>query len=295
MQNEIENILFSRLVKQTIPFEFISIQEVYKRASESNFDLCKPHRIEFHALIIVFEGESKHTVDFKKEALSPGVILPITKGQVHSFNKELTIKGYVIGFEESFITQNISDKNLFHFLQVYNTSNIQIGKESINSLRPILELIQNYLKDVDVNLKLEIIHSTFMTLLFQIKRLACNQHVFFDSERFKNFYLFKELIIRHYSEIHNAKDYAKKLNVSYNYLNEICKEIVNKTAKEFIDSWLLLEIKRNISEKRYTSQEIAFKMGFKEPSNFIRFFKKYTEITPLQFQEKLKKTDSIRD
>ncbi|KAA1241548.1 AraC family transcriptional regulator [Aquimarina sp. RZ0] len=293
MKNKVENILFSRFLKQNIPFELITIQELYKRVLGSNFDLSKPHRIDFHALIIIFEGESKHTIDFKEEILSPGVILPITKGQVHSFNKELTVKGYVIGFEESFITQNINNKNLFHFLQVYHTSNIQIGKENINSLKLILELTQTLLKDVDTNLKSEIIHSTFMTLLFQIKRLACNQHVFFDSERLKNFYLFKELIIKHYSEIHNAKDYAKRLNVSYNYLNEICKEIVNKTAKDFIDSWLLLEIKRNISEQRYTSQEIAFKMGFKEPSNFIRFFKKYTKITPLQFQEKLKITDSI--
>lgn len=84
-------------------------------------------------------------------------------------------------------------------------------------------------------------------------------------------------------------------NVSYHYLNEICKEIARQTAKAFIDSWLLLEIKRNISEKKYTSQEIAFKMGFKEPSNFIRFFKKYAKITPLQFQEELKKTPSIRN
>ena len=287
MTNDIENILLSRFLKHKIPFELITIQELYKRVSGSHFDLSKPHRTDFHALIITIEGESKHIVDFKEEILSPGVILPITKGQVHSFNKDLTVKGYVIGFEESFITQNISEKNLFHFLQIYHTSHIQTGKENINSIKPILALIQTFLKDVDANLKSEIIHSIFMTLLFQIKRLACNQHTFFDSERLKNFYLFKELIIKHYDEIHNAKDYAKRLNVSYNYLNSICKEIVNKTAKEFIDDWLLLEIKRNISEKRYTSQEIAFKMGFKEPSNFIRFFKKHTKITPLQFQETL--------
>ena len=285
---KIENILFSRFVKHNIPFELIRIQELYQRVLGKNFDLSIPHRVDFHALIVVFEGESKHTVDFKEEHLSPGVIIPIRKGQVHAFNKELTVNGYVIGFEESFITQNISDKNLFHFLQVYHTTKIQIGKESINSLRPILELIQTFLKDEGANLKVDIIHSSFMTLLFQIKRLACNQQVFFESERLKNFYLFKELIIKHHNEIHNAKDYAKRLNVSYNYLNDICKEIVNKTAKEFIDSWLLLEIKRVISEKKYTSQEIAFKMGFKEPSNFIRFFKKHTKITPLQFQEKLK-------
>lgn len=287
MEDKIENILFSRFVKQPIPFEFIPIHELYKRVSEENYDLSVPHRIDFHALIIVLEGESYHIVDFKKEALSPGVILPISKGQVHSFNKELTIKGYIIGFEEGFITQNTTDKNLFQFLQIYHTSRIQIAKESLKALKPVLQLIEGFLKDENTNLKLEIVYTTFMTLLLQIKRLACNSHKTFDSQRFKDFHRFKQLISKHYYELHNAKAYAARLDVSYNYLNEISKEIVNKTAKEFIDSWLLLEIKRNLSEKKYTSQEIAFKMGFKEPSNFIRFFKKHTGLTPLQFQETL--------
>ncbi len=293
MNDDIENIPFLRFAKQDIPFELISIRELYQRVSEQNFDLSKPHRIDFHALIIVFGGKSKHTIDFKEEAISTGTILPIKRGQIHSFNKQETVKGYVIGFEDAFITQNINDKNLFHFLQIFYTPNIQIGKKSINSIESILLLIERLVEDGDTNLKAEIICSSFMTLLFQIKRLACKQHIFFETERLKNFYLFKESIIKNYNKLHSAKDYAKKLNVSYNYLNNICKEITNKTAKEFIDGWLLLEIKRNISENKYTSQEIAFKMGFKEPSNFNRFFKKHTKITPLQFLENLKKNNSI--
>ncbi|MGY6649743.1 helix-turn-helix domain-containing protein [Wenyingzhuangia sp. IMCC45574] len=288
MKKEIENIPFSRFAKQDIPFELISIEELYTRVAESNFDLSKPHRIDFHALIIVLEGSSTHTIDFKEEALLPGTILPIKKGQVHSFHIKQKVAGYVIGFKDNFITQNINDKNLFHFLQIFHTINIQIGQENSNAILPVLVQIEGLMEDENKNLKAEIIHSSFMTLLFQIKRLACNKHTFFETERLKNFYLFKELIIENYSKFHNAKEYAKKLNVSYNYLNQICKEITNKTAKNFIDDWLLLEIKRNISENKYTSQEIAFKMGFKEPSNFIRFFKKHTKITPLQFQETLK-------
>ena len=294
MKEEIDNIPFSRFTKQDIPFELISIRELYKRVSEQNFDLSNPHRIDFHALIIVFEGESTHTIDFKEESISTGTILPIKKGQIHSFNKQQIVKGYVIGFGDIFITQNISDKDLFHFLQIFHTPNIQIGKKSMNSLHSILLQIEGLVEDDDTNLKAEIIRSSFMTLLLQIKRLACKQHTFFETERLKDFYLFKELIIKNYSKLHNAKDYANKLNVSYNYLNEICKEITNKTAKDFIDSWLLLEIKRNISENKYTSQEIAFKMGFKDPSNFNRFFKKHTKTTPLQFLENLK-NNAIRD
>ncbi|CAM1345057.1 helix-turn-helix domain-containing protein [Tenacibaculum amylolyticum] len=117
----------------------------------------------------------------------------------------------------------------------------------------------------------------------------------FESQRYNDFIKFKRLITQHHTSSHNAKDYASLLSVSYKYLNDICKEIGQKTAKAFLDSWLLLEVKRNISENKYTSQEIAYKMGFKEPSNFIRFFKKHTGITPNQFSKELTKTSSVTD
>lgn len=289
MKNDIENIIFSRFVNQPIPFEFITIKELYTRCKQSDYDLSNPHRIKFNALIIITEGESVHTIDFKEEILSPGVILPLTKDQVHSFNKDLTVKGYVISFEENFITENISKKNLFHFLHIYHTPSILIGKENIAILIPFLQLLETLHLESNNIMKAEIINSVFIALIFQIKRLSIYQHKTFESQRFKDFIQFKQLITVYYHESHNVKDYAKKLTVSYKYLNDICKQIGHKTAKAFLDSWLLLEAKRNISENKYTSQEIAYKMGFKEPSNFIRFFKKFTNLTPNQFQKKLEK------
>ncbi|WP_298508093.1 AraC family transcriptional regulator [uncultured Kordia sp.] len=287
MANDIENIVFSRFVKQPIPFEFISIETLRDRCEESAYDLSKPHRIEFHALILITKGESTHTIDFKEQKIFPGIVLPLTKDQVHAFSKERATDGFVISFEESFITQNISEKNLFHFLQMYNTPSVYIGEENLQVIQPFLTLLKSLHKEENLNMKSEMIHSAFMTLLFKIKQLSVYQHKTFESKRFKDFLSFKLLITQHYEESHNAKTYAEKLNVSYKYLNDICKEISGKTAKAFLDSWLLLEIKRTISEQKYTSQEIAFKMGFNEPSNFIRFFKKYTQTTPKQFLKQL--------
>ncbi|WP_346882515.1 helix-turn-helix transcriptional regulator [uncultured Algibacter sp.] len=285
MPVEIENIIFSRFVKQTIPFEFISLHELYKRCKQHAFDLSNAHRIEFHALIIITKGEGTHSIDFKVQKLFPGVILPLTKEQVHAFEKQKNVSGFVISFEENLITQNISEQNLFHFLQLFHNPTILIGEENIKLLTPFLDLLQNIITNQNTNLKPELIKSIFMGLLFQIKRHSIYQHKIFESQRFKHFLAFKQLLTETYQDNHNAKDYAKKLSVSYKYLNDVCKEISNKTAKSFIDNWLLLEIKRNISEKKYGSQEIAFKMGFKEPSNFNRFFKKHTGLTPNQFKK----------
>ncbi len=295
MPIEIENIIFSRFVKQSIPFEFISISELYNRCEKSAYDLSNPHRIKFHALIIITKGKGKHIVDFQKQELFPGVILPLTKEQVHSFSKPLTVSGFVISFEEHFLTRNISEQNLFHFLQLFHNPNILLAEENMELLTPFFDLLLRVNKQTNTNLKSELINSIFLGLLFQIKRLSIYQHEVFESQRFKDFIAFKQLLTKKYQESHNAKDYANDLSVSYKYLNDICKEISKDTAKSFIDKWLLLEIKRNISEKKYTSQEIAFKMGFNEPSNFIRFFKRFTGLTPNQFQKESGFLPSVRD
>ena len=284
MPQEIENIVFSRFVNQPVPFELISLQELYDRCGRSSYDLSVPHRIEFHCLIVITAGTSTHKADFKEELLFPGIILPITKGQVHSFNKDLTVEGYVVSFDETFIMHNMSEKNLFHFLHVYHSPSVHIGQENLSIIQPYIEILSTELNSEKLNLKSEFLQSAFMLLLLQIKRLSIYKHKTFESQKFKDFIKFKQHICTHYKENHNAKEYAHMMQVSYKYLNDICKEITGNTAKVFINNWLLLEIKRTISENKYSSQEIAYRLGFKEHSNFIRFFKKHTGTTPSKFK-----------
>lgn len=287
MSENIENIPFDEVAEQSIPFEILTLNELYERFQRHAVDLFSTHRIQFNALIVITEGSSTHTIDFKQYVLSPGVLIPLVKDQVHFFERELTVKGYIISFNEAFITDNISEKNLFHFLHLYHTTDLLIGTENIALLLPLIEMLREVQASMNDNLKADFIKSIFLAFLIQIKRLTVYQHEAFESRRFKDFIQFKQLVGGHYTESHNAKDYAHLLGVSYKYLNDICRELSGKTAKVFIDSWLLLEIKRNLSEQKYTTQEVAFKMGFQEPSNFIRFFKKYTGTTPAKFAKSL--------
>ncbi len=287
MKQPIENIVFSRFVKQSIPFELISLRELYRRCDASSYDLSIPHRIAFHALIIVTNAKSKHMVDFKEYDLFPGVVLPLTKGQVHAFHKNLEIEGIVISFEERFISQNISEKDLFHFLHLYHTPHIVIGEENLKAIDAMIQLLRGVHEDKNTHLKSDLIRAIFISLLLQITRFSTKQHQILESQRFKDFIRFKSLVSQHYTQNHKAGYYAKKMGISYKYLNDVCKEVTSKTARVFIDEWLLLEIKRNVIENRYSSKEISFKMGFNEPSNFIRFFKRHTGTTPRKFQQTL--------
>ncbi|OJJ23128.1 hypothetical protein BKI52_01895 [marine bacterium AO1-C] len=285
MSNSVESVLLSQFITQAIPFDLITVKELHERCSLHNFDLSKPHRLRFNALMIVTEGKSKHLIDFKEQTVFPGVVLPLTKEQIHAFDLNNPFQGYVISFEEELITQNISEKNLFHFLHLFYTQSIVVQEEQLVELNPYLTLLKNAQKSAQLHLKSELIQSVLMALLFQIMQLSAMDKKTLESQRFLDFIRLKQLLRKHLYEFHNAKDYAQMLSVSYKYLNDICKENSNQTIKAFIDNWLMLEIKRLIIENKHSLQEIAFKMGFEEPSNFIRFFKKYAGQSPGQFKK----------
>ncbi len=51
-------------------------------------------------------------------------------------------------------------------------------------------------------------------------------------------------------------NFIKKMMVFYKYLNDISKKLGNVTAKAFIDNYILLETKRNLSKKNYSRNSL---------------------------------------
>ncbi|MCT4613753.1 MAG: AraC family transcriptional regulator [Marinifilaceae bacterium] len=287
MDHQLKNIPHIEIAGQKIPFEIISFKDLYRRHQDTPNLLFDCHRIQFNALFIILSGKSQHSIDCEKYPMQAGTIIPMVKGQVHHFEKNLNIEGIVITFPDNFITENISENNLFQFLQLYHSPILNIDTHNISLLNPLIEQLFTIQESENSNLKLDFIKSTFISLVIQLIRLTPIQSSLNSTKNFMDFVRFKQLLKNKYTQTHNANDYAQELGISYKVLNSICKANANKTAKAFIDHWLVLEIKRNIAEHTTSIKEIAFNTGFDEPTNLIRFFKKHTGFTPKQYAESL--------
>ncbi|TKG95108.1 helix-turn-helix domain-containing protein [Puteibacter caeruleilacunae] len=285
MNMDVKKVYHPNVVPQSVPFEIITFKNLYQR-HQSN-DLFDCHRIQFNALFIIFSGQSVHSIDCQKYHMQAGTIIPMVKDQVHHFEKELKVEGVVITFPDEFITDNISERDLFHFLQLYHSPILQIDQNNLSLLQPFIDLLFAEQESENTYLKRDLLTSTFISLVIQLLRLNPFQNIAASSQRFIDFVRFKRLIKEQFAKTHNANDYAAEMGVSYKYLNAICKENSNKTAKAFIDSWLVLEIKRNIAEKKSSVKEIAYNTGFEEPTNMIRFLKKHIGLTPKEYADSL--------
>ena len=99
---------------------------------------------------------------------------------------------------------------------------------------------------------------------------------------------FKVLINKFFKKWHATTEYANELSISSDYLNRIVKAQTGKTAKEHIQSRIIVEAKRLLYFTEMTTKEIGFELGFSEPANFSSFFKSHVGVSPSKFIESKK-------
>ncbi|MEM8887375.1 MAG: helix-turn-helix transcriptional regulator [Bacteroidota bacterium] len=286
MRADIPSISFKPAI-ENLELEIVKVEELFSRKLDRlKHDPQQPHRPSFNILLLPMEGKGKHMVDFQEYSLEAGDVLVIAKGQVHAFEKSPQYKGYLLLFTEDFILHYFPEESLKLLSRLYN---YHIGSPLLKDQGFVQALIDEIARELAHDsdfAKNHILAALLSVFLLRLER----ENLKMDAPEQKQgqydvFNSFRLLVEKNFSNTRNGLDYAEKLSLSYKSLNKLCKGFTGKTAKQFIDDYLMLEAKRNLLASSLSVKEISYKMGFDELSNFVKFFKKHLAITPHAFRE----------
>ncbi len=96
-------------------------------------------------------------------------------------------------------------------------------------------------------------------------------------------YLYNESLKK--NGLPSVAELAEKLSISPRYLSDLLKQETGKTALELIHISLISEAKNMLRIGEKGISEIAYELGFENPSYFTRLFKKQTGMKPLEFKK----------
>jgi AraC family transcriptional regulator of adaptative response / methylphosphotriester-DNA alkyltransferase methyltransferase len=96
-----------------------------------------------------------------------------------------------------------------------------------------------------------------------------------------------ELMTRPETRRLSSSDFAAKLFIAPRHLTNTIKLTTGKSPCEVMEERITLEAEKLLSETTLSVAEIAYKFGYQEPTNFIKFFKGMAGITPLQYRKRL--------
>jgi len=243
----------------------------------------RPHKHdEYYELIFLAEGQGFHSIESEKYLISSPEVYLLKPGQLHFWQFTSIPKGFVIIYRENEFDP-VNEKRLLDMLrELQAMTRLRLTRD-----RFPLRLLEAIFTEYQLNAPYsnDIIHGLLKSLVGSLLRL--NAATAPENARPQSVYeRFIVLLNKECPRLHRVNEFAELVNTTPQNLNSLCRKQSGKSAGELIAHQLLLEAKRYILHTDNTINEIAEILAFTDTSNFVKFFKRYEQVTPLQFRRK---------
>lgn len=281
---EIKKYVFRKELK--LEFEILDLKEILE--SKRNM-MVIPHRAQFYHILWIDKGKGVHYVDFNPIEITDSCLIFIPQNSVNVFDPHGEYEGKVILFTDSFFCKNQEDHKFLLtgilFSDLYETAKLDLNS-SADSLRSGLATMEKEYKNHEDPSRALILHNMLhVFVLFAERQLRQQGFKELQASNSLNILMeFKSLLEQNFKFEKSVKNYAQELNLSEKQLSKATKDNLDKRPKQLIDERIILEIKRLLVHTQLHVKEIAYDMGYDEPTNFVKYFRKHTGLTPLEFR-----------
>lgn len=271
-----------------MPFVIKTLEEIDQALGGIADD---PHRHNYYTVIWSFTATGRHIIDFREYPILPQHIFFVSPEQVHQVITDPSPTGFAIQFTPEFLQKNSIRNDFIANLKLFQKSDETPPLTLSERMVATLQIFANQMMDA-FHLQNEMFLETIGAYL-KLFLIECNGHCSLTPSSNTQSYEvgktivknFKDIVELHYKEWHQVKDYADALNVTPNYLNEVIRSATDTSAKDFIQSRIILEAKRIVLFTGKSSKEVGFELGFEDPSHFSKFFKNNAGQSLQEFKE----------
>lgn len=252
-----------------------------------------PHSHEHEELIIGMKGGIDHFIDFQETRLQSPFISFVSKGKMHRVIPYVTngqCDMWVIRFKSEFIPETIFQL----YSDYHDFANIRMQEaRCYERMVQLCQIMQDEMEqeDPEMGIVRHLLSALFSMIEAERKKVT-EPPLIAGSTQNQTFKNFLKVLEENYKRPEGVEFYADKLFMSSRNLNIICKNILNRSVSEIIETRKLTEAKNMLLHSDKTVAEIGFELGYNEKAYFSNVFKRKSGQTPTEFREEMQKVIS---
>jgi AraC family transcriptional regulator, transcriptional activator of pobA len=244
-----------------------------------------PHRHDAYQLILVQETKGgDNLIDFRRYEMTEGRLFLIGPEQAHQ-RQSRQERGVLVFFSEAFLqTTGITAHDaLVLFGAVYQHPYLDLKPELQQIFLQLTALISLELRQPEPS---QAILSRYLYILLNYLLRECHVQIaqLTPARHSERLFRLSSLIEEHFQQHKPVSFYAEALDITPKHLNSLCRQYLHTTVADMQNARLLLESKRLLYFSSLSVKEVAYQLGFEDDSYFVRFFRRMTGTTPLQFR-----------
>lgn len=243
-------------------------------------------RPDFHQLLLVTAGRLVHQVDFAPLDCPAGELLHLRPGQLQRHGDWRGASGLLLLFRPDFLPP---EPLLDLWRCPSRPARLQPAPAAFARIRAAAELLAATYAACDAGaLATRLLQHQLAALLMQVEaaeaaRVAALPAPPADAA-LRVFRRFLQELEGHHARTRRVEDYAERIGCSSKTLARACLQLAGTAPKALIEQRVALEARRLLVHTRLPVQGIALELGFSEPTNFIKFFRRACGQAPAAFR-----------
>lgn len=250
-----------------------------------------PMRLNFILMALCKQGSAQYAIDTKEQKVMPGDLLFISDQHIvdhYTFSPDfecqcimLTTK-YYHGFVQN--VRNVSSLLLFSMKNPVVTLTAREAQVYSNYFQTIREKMS----DTEHHYRTDLVKSLLLAMFYDMSNVIwrVEQHETKTMTRLDIiFSQFIHLLEQHFRTERRVNWYARQLNITPKYLSEAIKLISKRTPNEWIDDYVVLEIRVQLKNTTKSIKEIVEELHFPNQSFFSKYFREHVGISPSEYRK----------
>jgi AraC family transcriptional regulator, transcriptional activator of pobA len=269
---------------------FVSVP--YQESRAWNPTLLTPHYHDFFQMSLI-QGPARLMHDFRETKVRGDTLFFLSPGQIHAVQSGKETDGTILSFTREFFDAGAAGSTQFLLeLPFYYTADfppwMSVPARARGATAVLFSEIQEEFNQARPGAA-EIIRALLRILLVRASRWRDHEPATATPQRSVSLVRdFQLLVERNYKDWQALAPYARELGVTANHLNDVVSEATGRPAGEHIRQRRLLDAKRLLLYSELSVAEIGYRLGFKDPSYFGRFFRRYESQTPAEFRDEIR-------
>ena len=258
-------------------------------------DASAPFRTGYFTVVLIEQGRGRYVIDGAEYPTRPGTVYFTNPGHVKAFAYDAPTSGWVLTFTEGFLKEH-ARADVFGdlpFLLAESAPPFYADPATFEALSALAEQIAAETARPS-EIRDRLVAALLVVFLLRFREAFWDGYdpvaegdrgsAIIASFRRDLEAALRALVAGETAAAPSVADLAEAQGLHPNYLSTVVKAKTDRTVGEWTAEKLVAEARGLLSGSRASVKEVAYRLGFSEPTAFSRFFKRETGQTPTAFQ-----------
>ncbi len=251
----------------------------------------EPRRMEIIVVALCLKGKAQYTIDTQEQMVKRNDVLIITDRHIlDNFMASPDLEGLAIILSVEFFRAAIQKVSDFSSLFLFSKDHpvVSLSQAEADIFVSYFNMLKEKMADTEHRYRRDLVRTILLAMFYDLSNVIFRIQQRSDTHQTRADILFSRfihLLEKNYKHERRVGWYAEQMCITPKYLSETIKQVSKRTPNEWIDNYVMLEIRVLLKNTTKSIKQIAQEMHFPNQSFLGKFFKEHVGMSPSEYRK----------